>query len=86
MVSVLVLLLNKSKSLKASDKLLLQIQFIAKTITRIFELYMKIMEMFIVVDGSNFRILHGVIFQLARTISYNFMGKGLMLCYHALSF
>lgn len=36
-VSVLVLLLNKSKSLKANDKLLLQLQFIAKTIIRIFE-------------------------------------------------
>ena len=49
---LLLLLLNKSKSHKATGKLLLQLQFIAETIIRIFNLYMKKMEIFIVVEGD----------------------------------
>lgn len=81
---LLLLLLNKSKSHKAKGKLLLQLQFIAETIIRIFEpLYEENGDVYSCREKQLWNSLWGDL-SMDYMMSYNFMGKGLMLCYRVL--
>lgn len=79
---LLLLLLNKSKSHKAKGKLLLQLQFIAETIIRIFE-PLKNGDVYSCREKQLWNSLWGDL-SMDYMMSYNFMGKGLMLCYRVL--
>lgn len=83
---LLLILLNKTKSHKAKGKLLLQLRFIAETIIRIFEpLYEENGDVYSCRQKQLWNSLWGDL-SMDCMMSYNFMGKGLMLCYHVLSF